>query len=113
MSAEKKAREALAGLHIPIELGTYRGGEEEYISIFSDLEEAQGFADDSPVADLCSIQVQYVCPVQNEYEEKKKLIKKLLFHAGFTYPAITQRVDATIRQVVFDCEIDLETRLED
>ena len=113
MSAEEKAREALAGLNIPIELGTYRGGEDEYISIFSDLEEAQGFADDRPVADLCSIQVQYVCPIRNEYDEKKKSIQKLLFQAGFTYPVITQRVDATVRQIVFDCEIDLETRLED
>lgn len=68
------------------------------------------FADNAPQNEIVSMQIHFFAPLKFNHTVLKKEIRKKLFDAGFTYPAITTLTeeDNEIVHLVFECEIESE-----
>ena len=103
MTVDAKIKAALDIFGDPIENGSYRGEKSRYY-VFNYFTSGAIFADDSPGAEIYSIQVHFFAPLNENITKRVKETKKALFCAGFTWPRLTNASDEESRHIVFECE---------
>ncbi len=113
MTVNEKIIQALAPLGIHIEADFYGNGETEYITFNYADDRAGDFGDNKPLHVVAYMQIHYFAPMDKDYLQIKKQIRKALFSAGFTYPDVTDAtvLDERIRHLVFECNIENENEL--
>lgn len=99
---------------IPVKADFYGGGEEEYFTFNYSSDRGELFGDCEPNEVVVSVQIHYFLPMDKDYLEMKKKIRKSLFDSGFTYPEVTNLTepDGNIRHLIFECEIENDYELE-
>lgn len=115
MTVNEKIRNALAGFALPVTADFFGGGEEEYVTFNYADDRAAAFADDVPILVEADLQIHYFLPADKNYLKNKKEIRKALFGAGFTYPAVTEftEPDSNVRHIIFECRIENDDETED
>ncbi len=100
--------DTLFGIGLPIAEKLYEGDDEEFITWNLADDIGADFGDNNPGTNTLFVQIHYVCPWVMDYHPKKRIIRQLLFDAGFTWPEITDVSDASVRMrhFVFECQID-------
>ncbi len=94
----------------------YSGLSNTYIVFNYTDDRGELFADDTPQEDIASLQIHLFCPGDYNYLNLKKQIRSKLFAAGFTYPEIpfdTYEKDTDKKHIVFECEIDGNSEVEE
>lgn len=115
MTVNEKIIQALEPFDIPITADFFGGGESEYFTFNPVEDRAVLYADNKPAASVVEMQIHYFLPADKNYLEIKKQIRRAIFEAGFTYPAIDSTVDGNgkIRHLIFECEIEDEYEMEE
>lgn len=103
MSAAERITAALAPLGLDTDNGISRSEADEYIVFRADTLPT-GYADDRPQYERALVQVHYYAPAAGSASAVTERIKRALFDAGFTWPAVTDASDADGRHLVFECE---------
>lgn len=88
MSINSKIINALSSLSLPVRADVYDGTADEYI-VFNYFSQGADFANDAPRQEVYFVQVHYFCPIGKNSLSVRDRIKKALFSAGFTWPAVT------------------------
>jgi hypothetical protein len=115
MTVHKKIIETLKPFGIPVRPDFSSDVKEEYFTFDIIDDRAEAFGDNEPIAVTAYLQIHYAAPVEKDYLELKKQVRKALMRAGFSYPEVT---DATtrgdsVRHLVFECSIENEYELEE
>ena len=98
----------------PVKPDHYEGKEKEYF-IFNFVDDvADEFGDDEPLRVISYLQIHYFLPMDKDYLEMKKKIRKALFKNGFTYPSVTimAEPEKKIHHLIFECEIENDDELD-
>ena len=110
---------ALSGFKLPVAENIYEGTAASYF-VYNYADDILADAgDDDPQAYVASMQIHYICPLQQSYSDMKRRIRKALIDAGFTPPEVTDASDTAdrTRHLVFECEMeniyDLESAPEE
>ena len=113
-SVQEQILAALKPFGIPIAENLYEGTATEFFSYNIALDSAADHGDNLPQAYVASIQVHYVCPWNEPYQDMKRLIRKALLFAGCTAPEVADMSDTKdrIRHLIFECEIENDYDLE-
>ena len=108
MKIAEKITSTLFDLGLPVAEKLYEGDEDEYITWNLADDIGADYGDNSPGTNTLFVQVHYVCPWLDDYFLKKRLIRELLYDAGFTWPEVTDASDANVRMrhFVFECQTD-------
>ena len=112
MTVNRKIIDALAFLKIPVAESFYDGKEEEYITFETPIDSGADFGDDEPGKIIVQVRVHWWIPIKKNYLAVKKKIRNALHDAGFTFPyvRILPDPDTLIRHVLFECEIEEESK---
>ena len=86
MSIEERLISAFNGL-VPAASQTYKGDEDEYITI-----------------NYTAVQVHYFAPHELNTVKTRREITRRIVAAGFTRPSITPASDGTSQHYVYECE---------
>ncbi len=110
MTAYQSIVQAIKDFGYPYEPEVYQGKAERYFTYNYADDRGDLFSDDAPETTVASVQVHFVLPAGDPFAAIKKRIREALLRQGFTYPEVTNNVDAenNIRQLVFECEIEEE-----
>lgn len=113
-SVNKQIVSALRPFQLPVAENIYEGASLEYFVYNIALDSAEDTGDDVPQAYVASMQVHYICPINQSYADMKRRIRKALVDAGFTAPEVTDASDEKdrTRHLVFECEIINDYDLE-
>jgi hypothetical protein len=63
-----------------------------------------GHADNKPRGERCMINVHFACPLDWDSVERVKATKQALFDAGTSWPSKYDLSDATMQDIVFECQ---------
>lgn len=113
MTVNEKIIEALRPLDIPVTPDFNGGGAKEYITFNYADDSAGAFGDDAPLFDVAYMLIHYYLPLEKDYLETKRTIRRLLFEAGFTFPNVTELTEEAKRHIIFECEIENEYEMEE
>ena len=105
MNTAERIRTALAGLGEPVQANTYRPADssERYFT-FNLSSFGTDYADDAPGHERVLIMLHYYCPTAYDTTALVRQVKRLLFAADFTWPAVTNAGDADRQHIVFEFE---------
>lgn len=109
MTALDKIAELADSLGIASQPDVYSGTAKRWIVYNYAYQKGDEFADDTPHADVSSVQVHLYAPVNESTTKLQKQIRNALFDAGFTYPEITVEREEKYRHVIFECDIEEES----
>lgn len=102
MSIEERLISAFNGL-VPAASQTYKGDEDEYITInYTAIPDDYG-DDDADVVRVL-VQVHYFAPHELNTVKMRREITRRIVAAGFTRPSITPASDGTSQHYVYECE---------
>ena len=108
MSVNRALINALEDFDIPCKTEPYRGDEERFFTFNIASDSGTDFGDDSPGFNRLIVYLHYWLPINHNYLEEKKEIRKMLVDAGFSYPSVT--LDSAVpdregyRHIVFQTE---------
>ena len=85
---------------------TYTGQADTYCVFNLASNKGINFADDEPENTESSIQVHIFTKKPAEYKRLKNNVRKALFKAGFSYPALTENYEKETKfyHIVYECE---------
>ena len=107
MSVDKKIRDALLPLGLPVENSVYQGTAKEYF-VFNYTSLGADFGDDEPGHERFLVQVHLFTPLSVNVTARVRAAKRALFGAGFTWPDVENADDADGRHRVLECETAAE-----
>jgi hypothetical protein len=91
----------------PVTPDTNRTKAEHYFTFNTYYDQGSDFGDDAPEHNRLSAYVHMYLPVKENYLEHKRLVRQMLFDAGFSYANVTETVDPDdegYRHLIFDVE---------
>lgn len=108
MTTFAKIKTALAPFGIPFSTDFNGGGESEYLTINEAGDIGENFGDDSPNANVLSVQVHWVLPSRVDYLAKKQQIRDAIHNAGCTYPRVIAMNDEDlgVRHVIYEFDAE-------
>lgn len=104
MTVGEQVKQALGGLRLPLEQGTYTGTSSTYITYNYDLIPFQ-FADNQVVWYRALVQVHLVAPLQTPIMSLAHRALSLLVVGGFTAPEVIDTHEPERRHIVLECEL--------
>ena len=107
--------EALSFTGLPVLPDFYAEAGERYFTFNPVLDRPVISGDDGPVELVGEYQLHYFCPLDEDYLDMQRRVRRALLDAGATYPEITDASvqDGQIRHVVFTFEIENDFDLAD
>lgn len=99
---------------LPIRTDFYEGAAEEYFTFNYADDRGADFGDDKPGEVIAAIQLHYFLPMEKDYLEMKKGIRKAIHKAGFTYPSVEILTEPKnhIRHIIFEFEAENDGELD-
>lgn len=104
MSVDKRIRDALLPLGLPVENSVYQGTAKSYF-VFNYQSLGADFGDDGPAHERFLVQVHLFAPLGENVTGRVREAKRALCAAGFTWPEVTNADDADGRHRVLECEL--------
>ena len=83
---------------------------DNYIVWNYSLIQGDGYADDEPTRDICSVQIHWFVNTNTQIDGTIKQIKQNALEQEFTYPQVTilYESDTKLRHIIFETEISVE-----
>lgn len=103
MTVGEQVKQALGGLGLPMEQGTYTGNAHRYLTYNYDLVPAV-FADNRVLWYKALVQVHLVVPLQTPVMPLAHRAMAALVVGGFTAPEVIDTHEAERRHLVLECE---------
>lgn len=111
---------ALKPFGYPCKPDIYTGKEKCYFTFNHEDERGGDYGDNEPGCIEHYMQIHLFCKIRDDdgsnvnYLDLKNKVREALFHAGFTYPVVTElsEPEKNIRHIVYECDIT-EEREED
>ena len=106
MSALEAILVALSDFSYPKSPGRYEGKETKYFTYNYAADHGRDFGDDEPGCSLVTVQVHLFLPLKENFQTQKHLIRRNLFHEGFSWPEVTvlEEDDTKMRHLIFECD---------
>lgn len=110
MTANKAIISALKPFGYPCKPNLYDGKEKKYFVFNTADERGADYGDNEPGCILVNMQIHFFLPLGENHIAEKKKVREALFAAGFTYPVVTELIEAenNIRHIVYECDITEE-----
>lgn len=99
---------ALAPLNLPVKYGVYTGTNSEYIT-YQYFTIPTAYGNDKPENEIYYVNVHYFAPLGEKHTSQRKIIKRLLFQSGFTFPDETDASEHSLsasgyQHYVYSCQ---------
>ena len=111
MNSFAKIKQACERIGLPAYPDFNTQGEETYVVYNVAAETPTYFADDAPQAVIADLQAHLYMPADKNFFDDNLKMKRALFDAGFTFPAVvlnTTEENNTVRHIVYEFEDDID-----
>ena len=105
--------QALSEINMSVSAETSLDATMPYINFNVTDDRGTAFSDDTAEYDKISVQVHLFTKLGYDYIDVKKQIRKKLHETGFSYPSVTTMNDDDYNHIIFECEIALESEVNE